>query len=213
MGDEGSAQFRNAERLKFFTDAVVAIALTLLVLPLIDSVPEAGERGESTVHWLDEHHDQLLGLLVSFLVVASYWRVHHRIFEHVERYTSRLVTLNFVWMLVVVFLQVPTALVYQLPTDRALVALYVGTMCIGSGTLAAMAVTIYRDPGCQYDGYLLERDRVLSGLVTASLWVVALVVGVAIPSVNFYALFVLLLARPAQSLAHRYAGTKVVTSR
>jgi uncharacterized membrane protein len=206
MSEEVPVRPHNAERLKFFTDAVVAIALTLLVLPLLDSVPEAARQGQPTTTWLHEHRDQLFGLLVSFIVVASYWRSHHRLFEHVARHTPRLVSLNFVWMLVVVFLQVPTALVYALPTDRSLVALYVGTMCAGSAMLTVMAWTVYRDPGCQYDGYLLGRDVVLSSLAFTVLYVVALVVGVTFPAVNFYALLVLLLARPVRSVVLRYAG-------
>jgi uncharacterized membrane protein len=203
MGDE-SVEMHNAERLKFFTDAVVAIALTLLVLPLLESVPEAATRGDSTGQWLGEHSDQLVALFVSFAVVSTYWMSHHRIFEHVARYTPLLMRLSFGWMLAVVFLQVPTALVYALPTDRALVALYVGTMALGSAMLGALAWAVGRDPSCQYPGHPLPRETLRSALVTTALFAVALVVGVAVPAVNFYALLLLFLARPARLALDRW---------
>ena len=46
---------RSAERLKFFTDAVVAIAMTLLILPLLESVAEAAGEHLSTADYVHEH--------------------------------------------------------------------------------------------------------------------------------------------------------------
>ncbi len=62
MGDPrepGAVSARSAERMKVFTDAVVAIAMTLLILPLMESVAEAGRDGVSTADYLSEHGGQL----------------------------------------------------------------------------------------------------------------------------------------------------------
>ena len=197
---------RSVERLTFFTDAVVAIALTLLVLPLLESVPEAAGRGDSTAQWLGEHGDQLVALGVSFAVVSTYWMSHHRIFEHVVGYTPVLVRLSFLWMLAIVFLQVPTALVYALPTDRPLVALYIGTMTVGSAMLTALAWAVHRDPSCQDPDDPLPSSSVRHSLVITLLFVLALTVGVALPGLNFLALLLLLLARPARWALDRWTA-------
>ncbi|GAB3883066.1 hypothetical protein GCM10029964_041790 [Kibdelosporangium lantanae] len=65
----------------FFSDAVIAIAMTLLALDL--PLPE-GETDEdlwgSFVNLLPR---QYLTFVLSFLVVAMFWRSHHRFFQHV----------------------------------------------------------------------------------------------------------------------------------
>ncbi len=63
---------RDAERLKFFTDDVVAIALTLLILPLMDAVSEASAKNLDTAELLDQHGNQAFSLLISFTVIAVF---------------------------------------------------------------------------------------------------------------------------------------------
>ena len=62
----------SAERLKAFTDAVVAIAMTLLILPLMESVTDVGGEGGGVAEWLDDHAGQLFGFALSFVMIATF---------------------------------------------------------------------------------------------------------------------------------------------
>ncbi len=88
-----------ADRLIFFSDAVVAIAITLLALEL--PVPEG-----NTVHefWASAHKndDHYTSFLISFVVISLAWSAHHHAFRYVERSDSRLRTLNMAWLLMIV---------------------------------------------------------------------------------------------------------------
>jgi len=66
------SQERGLERLILFSDAVVAIALTLLILPLTDVEIEAGQ---TLVEVLRSNSGKLLAFGISFAVIARYWRV------------------------------------------------------------------------------------------------------------------------------------------
>jgi uncharacterized membrane protein len=70
---------RGLERLIFFSDAVVAIAITLIVLPLVDSAREVAHM--STSKFLSENAYALTAAGISFVVISSFWREHHRLFE------------------------------------------------------------------------------------------------------------------------------------
>ena len=132
---------RSAERLKFFTDAVVAIAMTLLILPLMESVAEAGRDGVTTADYLHEHGGQLFSFALSFVIIASFWAGHHSLFEHVERYSAALVWLNIAWMFTIVWLPVPTAMVGSMAEDGPQKAIYIGTLLVSS------AIMVRHQPG------------------------------------------------------------------
>lgn len=62
-GTASAARELNAERTKAFVDAVVAIAMTLLILPLMDSVNDSAARNHTTAEWLVAERDQLQSFL------------------------------------------------------------------------------------------------------------------------------------------------------
>lgn len=92
---------RAVDRLTFFSDAVVAIAITLLAIDL--PVPEGGTVSEfwSSVRHNDGHY---AAFLISFAVIASARSRHHDLFQYAKRVDSRLRTINTVWLLMIVLI-------------------------------------------------------------------------------------------------------------
>jgi TMEM175 potassium channel family protein len=88
-----------AERVVFFSDAVVAIAITLLALDLY--IPH-GNTNAALWHDLGQHHNSYLAFGVSFLVIANHWRAHHRLFADVRQLDERAITLDFGWLLMII---------------------------------------------------------------------------------------------------------------
>ncbi|HWO59137.1 MAG TPA: TMEM175 family protein, partial [Umezawaea sp.] len=89
---------RDPDRLVLFTDAVVAIAITLLVLPLVDVVTESVAEHHTSVQVIAEHRPEIFSFLLSFVVIAQYWVTHHRMFEGVKAYSRPLTVMNLAWL-------------------------------------------------------------------------------------------------------------------
>ena len=198
-----SAVAHSAERLKFFTDAVVAIAMTLLILPLLESVSEAAAEGFDTSEYLDEHGGQLLSFVLSFVIIATFWLSHERLFAHVERWTSRLMILNIGWMLTIVFLPVATALVGSMEVDRLQIAVYIGTMVLSTALMAAMNLLVRRTPETWGEGKGPDVSGLAAQIGLLALFALALALGVSVPDVNYYALLLLFLSGPLQASLRR----------
>jgi hypothetical protein len=96
---EMEAESRATDRLTLFSDAVVAIAITLLAIDL--PVPEGGTV---PLFWESVRHNggHYAAFLISFFAIAAAWRDHHDIFKYVRRVDSRLRTLNTFWLLMIV---------------------------------------------------------------------------------------------------------------
>jgi uncharacterized membrane protein len=98
QGDDEIEQAVEDERLVFFSDAVVAIAITLLALEL--PVPD-GDTNRAFLDGLREYRDEYLAFGISFLVIWSHWAGHHRFFRRV-RAGGQLVVWNMLWLLMIV---------------------------------------------------------------------------------------------------------------
>lgn len=194
---------RDPDRLVLFTDAVVAIAITLLVLPLVDVVSESVAEHHTSVEVLTEHRPQILSFLLSFVVIAQYWVTHHRMFENVKAYNRPLTVVNLAWLLTIVFLPFPTEMVGVFSDDVFTTLLYIGTMLVSSLCLGAMTLIIHGDPEIGRDAAGLGARTVVRAMAPAGLLVVAFALSWAFPAVTYYSLLLLLLSGPINRLAKR----------
>ena len=96
------------ERVLLFCDAIFAIAITLLVLEI--KVPELHHASEAQLlQGLADLIPKIVGYVVSFLVVGSYWAKHHLLYSWVRRYDERMLWGNLRMLLCVAFIPFPTA--------------------------------------------------------------------------------------------------------
>jgi len=101
---ERTEDSRELDRIVFFSDAVFAIAITLLVLDI--QVPEIPERlvDERLPERLLELWPKYLSYVLSFLVILMYWMAHHSTFTAIKRYDRGLIWLNSLFLMCVAFL-------------------------------------------------------------------------------------------------------------
>lgn len=98
------------ERMILFSDAVFAIAITLLVLEIkVPAVDRKIATDQMLLEQLDEMIPKFVGFFISFFIIGLYWTIHHRMFGYVINYTKKLLWLNLVFMLAVVLMPFSTA--------------------------------------------------------------------------------------------------------
>jgi uncharacterized membrane protein len=196
---------RGLDRFITFLDAVVAIAMTLLVLPLTEIIVGAHPPLHAT-EVFTQNGARFWSFLLSFVVIFRLWLGHHRIIERVGAYDAVFVWVNLGWALTVVFLPFATQLTSAYPVDdRLAIGVYLGTLTLSSVLLSVIAANVWRRP-------LLRREGVAAGdappwpaLATTTLLALALVIGVVFPRINYFALLLLFLASPVERLLSRTA--------
>lgn len=99
------------ERIVFFSDAVFAIAITLLALEIrLPALPESASNAQLLAA-LGSLWPRYLSYIISFLAIGMMWIAHHRTFRYLRRYDERLMFLNLLFLLLIGFLPFPTAVI------------------------------------------------------------------------------------------------------
>jgi uncharacterized membrane protein len=98
---------RATDRLVAFSDAVVAIAITLLALDL--PVPTGATMPEF-MKSVGHNGFHYLAFLISFVVIAAAWRRYHGVFRYIERVDPLVRSYNIIWLLVIVLTPFATRL-------------------------------------------------------------------------------------------------------
>jgi uncharacterized membrane protein len=112
------------ERLVFFSDAVFAIAITLLVIEI--HIPELPRGASDSAHWdaLIRLAPNFAGFLISFAVVGAFWIGHHRYFALAAHYHPRILGWNLGLLAVIAFMPFVTAYLSAYMSERVPTLLY-----------------------------------------------------------------------------------------
>lgn len=110
---ESRKQFQ-LERLILFSDAVFAIAITLLIIeikiPHFDTErPTQQQVSSGLLHMLPE----FIGFMISFVIIGQFWTNHHRLFGYITGYTPGLLWLNLLILFWIVAMPFSNSLIMQ----------------------------------------------------------------------------------------------------
>lgn len=135
-------------RLEAFSDAVFAIAITLLVLDL--RVPGRGDlRRDGLGSALAHQWPSYFAYLVSFLVVGIIWVNHHTMFSKVDRVDRPVLFANLTLLLFVSALPFPTRLLANYLTagsdSHVAAAVYSAAMLAMGLAYSMLWITVTRD--------------------------------------------------------------------
>ncbi|HEV7698751.1 MAG TPA: TMEM175 family protein [Pyrinomonadaceae bacterium] len=99
------------ERIVFFSDAVFAIAITLLIIevkaPIFDADTTPSHAFREFLHLVPE----FVGVLITFALIAMNWRRNHQLFGILDDYNASLITLNLMTLAAVIFLPFSTSFI------------------------------------------------------------------------------------------------------
>jgi uncharacterized membrane protein len=184
------------ERLLAFSDGVLAIALTLLVLPLAELVPGTEEPEASGLSIITDNLAPIGSFVLSFAVIARFWAAHHRVFDDSPRVPPRVVWINTVWLFTIVVLPFPTEMVGSFPADPFTLRFYVGTLFVSSALLSVMTVLVARSRPAE------ERERAarMGSGGTAAVLLLVLVVTLVAPGLGYWPLLLLFATSPVERL-------------
>ncbi len=191
------------DRIIAFSDAVVAIAITVLLLPLAEvRIPD----GATLADLIRENSLLLGGLTLSWVIIALFWLAHHRLFDHIEFFDATTVRLNFLWLFAIALMPVPTNILIESEPTAETVGFYIGWMFLISGVLTVIQWHARRTPGMMEEEYTNTQDAQearLRALLITAVFGICLIIALISPNI---ALWFLLLQIPVDWLAARLAA-------
>jgi len=127
------------DKLTFFSDAVFAIAITLLAIDI--RVPQLAENliPSQLNNEIIGLAPKLISFFLSFFIVGSYWINYHRTLSLIKRYDRGLISLNLLFLMFIVLLPFPNDLIGKYPANQSAVIVYAVLL-----TLTGLSICLLR---------------------------------------------------------------------
>jgi uncharacterized membrane protein len=124
------------DRLVMLCDGVFAIAITLLVIDIGTKV--GGSNVDDSLHTLIQ---PTISYLVTFLILAMYWRIHRNLMRVVQRLDRGFISLTFLFLAFIAFFPVTSRLLGNYGDDATVVVIY--TLTLSGCGFSAFALWFY----------------------------------------------------------------------
>jgi len=169
------AGFIEYDRVLFFSDAVFAIAITLLAVTL--RVPDHAITNTGRV--LHEALPSLTGFGISFAVIGLFWLGHHGIFRYITAFDRPLIALNLLFLGTIAFLPYPTELLSREPISNQPGVTVFYASCVSAAGLTELTIWLRATtPRSELSGAAAKRLRLPFALRIGR---VPIVFGLSIP--------------------------------
>ena len=191
------------ERMVFFSDAVFAIAMTLLVL----DIPRPAPR-QDVAAFLTTQDGKFVAFFISFWVIALFWLGHHRLFRFVHEYDHGMIMLNLALLFCIAFLPYPSALLGDHQGDVGATVFYATAISVTG--FASASLTWYTVIHRHFTGPLhpaMARYYVFRGLAAPLVFLLSIplaFVSTTAAQVSWFLLFALQFV--GRRVAERRAG-------
>ncbi|MEV6769895.1 TMEM175 family protein [Nocardia sp. NPDC051030] len=206
---EIEARPSNTARIEAFSDGVMAIAITLLVIEI--RLPEGGEgHGGNVLHELLGLWPSYLAYAGSFMTIGVIWLCHHSFFGRIRRADGLLQCGNLLLLLCVAFLPFPTTVLAHHLEDggwnaRVATAFYGVVAAVQALAWFVMWIALRRNPSLLklgYDAEFVRRESRLAVIGFLAFDVIA-AIGLVAPAAALVLYMVCLVGYGAQTLLSR----------
>jgi TMEM175 potassium channel family protein len=182
------------ERLIFFSDAVFAIAITLLALEI--RLP-AGETINSEV----DLFNRLVGIwhsylayIISFMVIGTFWIGHHRKFRFIKRYDGRLLLLNLLFLMMIAFIPFPSSIISEYPGRTATIFYALTMLVVALIMIGIWWYASWHNRLTDFNLKKIERRRqFISPLITSAIFIFSIGIAFIDPDIAKFSWLLLLI--------------------
>ena len=179
------------ERLRAFTDAVLAIIMTILVLEI--GVP-ADLDDQSFREAVEETGPELMAWVISFLIVGMYWVWHRDLFNKVRYVNRDVVWLNLLFLLPASLIPFGASVLGAYHDEPIALHLYGAVMIVTVLFRSALYAYVMRRPELLWDPPTVHERRV--GGFLAAVPIVVYLLAMAVADLSHQLSLALFLAMP-----------------
>jgi uncharacterized membrane protein len=128
----------NKTRVEAFTDAIVAIVMTIMALEI--KIPQGA--GWSAL-WHERSY--FLAYLISFFLIVITWYNHHYLFTSVSYISKKSFWANTIWLFLMSFTPVSTGWLSERPNSKAAAYFYLAVYLVWALTFQLLAYALAHD--------------------------------------------------------------------
>jgi len=170
-GSYAGTEGLGTERIAAFSDGVIAIIITIMVLEL--KLPEAAAKGELWPGFLAPLVPKLAIYALSFFIVGTLWVNHHQLLSVVRRATPQLMWMNLLLLFFMSLIPLATGFLGEHPQLARAISFYALIMALNAAVFGLLRYRLGRMPDHDRGHIQFRRATLVRSFTSALLYATA----------------------------------------
>src|SRR5215510_6919752 len=168
-------------RLEAFSDGVLAIVITLLILDIRFPEVEYSQFKETLLSLLP----RILAYVMSFIIIGLYWVTHHNAMHAMRKIDRGFLWLNILLLLCISFIPFPTSLLGRYPYQAGPIIFYGATLIVSNLVGYIMILYVHYHPQLASREFNIQylRSHTPNYIIVNSGYLIAIFVANSLPLV------------------------------